>query len=268
MIESVIRNQTGIDAQYNQLHFADSLLELIHVTAGRGNVIINGEIYPLAPETVYLIDGSYPHCTVPAAKPTYVRSKIFFRKPALTGILQAGGVELNSLFPADGKISVLPLDQSAVLESRIKELAETPDTDELKRMELAIGILRLVNEGSSEEPERADSLLSEVFQYIHANISGDLSIESIAKAAHVNPYYLCHKFRKATNMTVGQHIKKCRISKAKQLLSDSTLTVSDVSCEAGFENFSHFSKVFREMTGMTPSAFRTQCKMRQDDKQL
>jgi transcriptional regulator GlxA family with amidase domain len=67
---------------------------------------------------------------------------------------------------------------------------------------------------------------------------------------------LYRKFRALTDTTVHHFIRNLRLAKARELLLSTSLNVTEVALEAGFKNLSHFSKVFMETFGASPSQFR------------
>jgi AraC-like DNA-binding protein len=84
----------------------------------------------------------------------------------------------------------------------------------------------------------------------YADRSG--SLEEIARKCNMSLYHFCRKFKRATGITVLQYLNQMRINRAKYLLSEAGLSVTDTCFETGFGNVSHFIKVFTGMVGQTP----------------
>ena len=70
----------------------------------------------------------------------------------------------------------------------------------------------------------------------------------------------CRFFKKATGKTFTKMVNEYRVVHATKLLSESTMTITDVCFECGFNNFSHFNKLFNEFTGKSASAYRNKMK--------
>ena len=95
-----------------------------------------------------------------------------------------------------------------------------------------------------------------VLEYIHANDSGNISLAAMAKIAEVTPHHFASLFTKATGLSPHQYVLRTRIERAKIHLRDEMLSVAQVSRLTGFRTQEHFTKVFRRIVGVTPSAFR------------
>jgi len=95
-----------------------------------------------------------------------------------------------------------------------------------------------------------------VLEYIHANDSGNISLAAMAKIAEVTPHHFASLFTKATGLSPHQYVLRTRIERAKIHLRDGMLSVAQVSRLTGFRAQEHFTKVFRRIVGVTPSAFR------------
>lgn len=80
----------------------------------------------------------------------------------------------------------------------------------------------------------------------------------IAEALNYHPFYLSQKLKEETGKTLHQLLIEYRISKAKSLLSDTELNISEISWKTGFSSESYFIKTFRKETGMTPRKYRLQ----------
>lgn len=98
--------------------------------------------------------------------------------------------------------------------------------------------------------------VQEAIRYIHENLAANMSIRDIAEVAHLNPQYFMRLFRKETGRSVLEYITECRLQKAKQLLKESNLPITEVALAVGYDNFSYFSKLFKRNEGMPPSDYR------------
>ncbi len=103
---------------------------------------------------------------------------------------------------------------------------------------------------------RKASQITPAIQYIDANYSKPLSLNEIAKAAHLSPSRLAHVFKEHTGMTVVDYVTQVRIGHAKELLLSTTKNCIDICFAVGYSNQSYFTRTFREQTGMTPREFR------------
>lgn len=86
----------------------------------------------------------------------------------------------------------------------------------------------------------------------------NLQVGDIAKEVFLSPTYLCLLFKQETGETINEYITRARIEKAKELLRDPRNKFYEVCYMVGYSDPSYFSKLFKKITGLTPSAFRDQ----------
>lgn len=118
------------------------------------------------------------------------------------------------------------------------------------------GLLILALRRRATPQESLSPLLREVLAYIETHYAEPLSNKEIAAGFHYHPYYLNKRFTAAMGMPLHQYLIKRRIHAAKLLLTQSNESMETISERVGFSSHAHFTKMFREVTGMTPHAFR------------
>ena len=116
-------------------------------------------------------------------------------------------------------------------------------------------LLLLVNRSRADDPKPHDPM-DRVLQYIDAHYAEPLTLQSLARLLPVSRSYLSRAFRRRTGVTVMEHLHAVRIEAAKRLLRQTDLPVEAISGNVGFLSSKHFSRVFREATGLSPRAFR------------
>lgn len=92
--------------------------------------------------------------------------------------------------------------------------------------------------------------------FIHANYGKPLTLEQISREAWVSPTYLCAIFRKRTGLPVHRYLCELRMYKAKRLMEDTQMSLTDIAQQTGFGSIHAFSKAFRKCENMTPSQYR------------
>ena len=100
--------------------------------------------------------------------------------------------------------------------------------------------------------------LGRVLDYIDEHLSDDLSLSELAAVAGMSPHYFAELFRRSTGHPPHRYVLLQRIERAKQVLSDANCSVLEVGFDIGFQNSSHFARVFRKHVGMSPTQFRDQ----------
>jgi AraC family transcriptional regulator of adaptative response / methylphosphotriester-DNA alkyltransferase methyltransferase len=102
-----------------------------------------------------------------------------------------------------------------------------------------------------------EELAHRAIEYIDTHYSEPLTLGVIADSLHINQYHLHRIFKRIVGVTPVEYLLQERISKAKRLLKESNLSVTEIAVAVGFVNAAHFSTVFRKQTGLSPSAYRS-----------
>lgn len=100
--------------------------------------------------------------------------------------------------------------------------------------------------------------LKRTIEYINDNLKADLSLKVLAAMLGMSPYYFERLFKQSVGQTPLQYILHCRIEKAKQLLRTTQQPIVEIAFQVGCKNHSHFSKLFRKLTGVSPRNYRNQ----------
>jgi len=83
-----------------------------------------------------------------------------------------------------------------------------------------------------------------------------ITIEDLSRAVALSPYYLIRSFRHVYKQTPHQYLVGQRIARAKELLRNTDLSVTEICAAVGFESLGSFSTLFRKVAGVSPSAYR------------
>ncbi|MGB7415452.1 MAG: AraC family transcriptional regulator [Thermosynechococcaceae cyanobacterium] len=125
---------------------------------------------------------------------------------------------------------------------------------------------RLVQNYAVSKPEfktkgLPQSQLERVIDYMRANLTQDVSILDLATLTSMSESHFSRSFKQSMGIAPYQYLIQQRVERAKQLLKPQALTqqaisMSNVALDCGFANQTHLTKVFRQMTGMTPKAYQ------------
>ena len=100
------------------------------------------------------------------------------------------------------------------------------------------------------------SIAAKVEEIIRQNLNQPITCEEIARQVFLNPEYLSRLFHKKTGKKLSNYIIELKMKEAKKLLKTTDKSVSTISMELGYGNFSHFSKCFRKVCGVSPQEYR------------
>jgi len=93
-------------------------------------------------------------------------------------------------------------------------------------------------------------------EYIQQKQCQALSLGDVAKAVNTSTFHFCKMFRKSTGLTFTDYVSRVRIEKAKNLLLNPNLRISEIAYEVGFQSLTHFNRVFKKVTGKSPTDYR------------
>jgi len=109
----------------------------------------------------------------------------------------------------------------------------------------------LVRQENSEPP-----MITRAKEFIGRNQGEALSLGQVAKAVNTSTFYFCKMFKKATGLNFTDYVSRTRIEKAKNLLLNPNLRVSEIAFEVGFQSLTHFNRVFKKIVGESPTEYR------------
>jgi AraC-like DNA-binding protein len=92
--------------------------------------------------------------------------------------------------------------------------------------------------------------------FIEEHFHEELSLPQVAKAVNISANYLSEKFKQVTGINFVEYVAQTRFEKARDLLNDVDLRVSEIAFAVGFQSLSQFNRVFKKLSGMSPTEYR------------
>ncbi len=111
-------------------------------------------------------------------------------------------------------------------------------------------------EDDKPEPMKNQLFTEYIRGYIETHYMDDISLQDVAAQLHYSDAYFCRFFKQNFDKNFIMYLSELRVEKAKELLEDMTINVKDISAKVGFRDSSYFTKVFKRITGVTPSEYR------------
>ncbi len=99
-------------------------------------------------------------------------------------------------------------------------------------------------------------LADNIQEYLETHYMEDISLQDVAALLHYSDAYFCKFFKQNFNKSFIVYLSELRIEKAKELLSDITVNIKEIGQKVGYRDSSYFTKVFKRITGVTPSEYR------------
>lgn len=126
----------------------------------------------------------------------------------------------------------------------------------IRLLNVILTLLRNSNLAPVEENMAPDKQLGNILCYINANYTKDLKVPDLARMAYISTRQLQDKFKRYTGRSISDYIICKRIECAEMLLLKGTQSIQEIAFNCGFNDFSYFSKKFREIAGVTPREYR------------
>lgn len=117
-------------------------------------------------------------------------------------------------------------------------------------------VIRYSDDSENIKALKAKDFVPMIKKYIEENYQNDLSLSLLAKEFMMSSKYLSSVFKKTTGMNLNRYINIVRINRAEVMLSETEISVQDISYLCGYGDCSYFTKVFREIMGETPTEYR------------
>jgi AraC-like DNA-binding protein len=93
-------------------------------------------------------------------------------------------------------------------------------------------------------------------KFIEEHSGEELSLRRVAKAVNIHPNYLSERFKQVTGSNFVEYVASIRFERACKLLHDGGLRISEIAFAAGFQSLSQFNRVFKRLSGKSPTQFR------------
>jgi RpiB/LacA/LacB family sugar-phosphate isomerase len=98
--------------------------------------------------------------------------------------------------------------------------------------------------------------LQRVFAHVRENVAQELAVAELAQVVGMSQYYFSKLFKLSTGTTPHQYVMRQRVERAQELLRAGRTPLAEVATHVGFETQSHFTSVFRRLSGVTPKHYR------------
>ncbi|WP_420808732.1 response regulator transcription factor [Bacillus salacetis] len=146
-----------------------------------------------------------------------------------------------------------PISKKTLIEA-VEAAAEAVERQERAKTIEKVVDKKLVQAGSQNASVPAP--IKEAIEYINSHLKNELSQREVADHVHLNASYLSVLFKDHVKMTFSEYVTRRRIQRAKDLLFSTNLSINEIAEESGYRTAKYFIKIFKELEGMTPSAYR------------
>ena len=269
---SVLVKQHAEQIVQNQAfwHFHPEI-ELVYIYKGKGKVHIGNHLSYFNCSQLLLLGENLPHHGFSDRLTSKGSETIVQFKPDFlgAGFLNIPEIKhLKGLFELAKKGIMFKPETKRKVGPKVQKLLEFNGIERLLLLleilnDLALaGDYTLLNvDGYAFVASQQDSnKIDIIFKHINKNFERQIPLEEIASVASMTVPAFCRYFKKASGKTFTKMVNEYRVVHATKLLSESTKSITDICFECGFNNFSHFNKMFKEFTGKSASQYRREMK--------
>lgn len=284
-------NKNGNLSVFARKYDADCVTPLLHmheymqinyVSHGKARHLLNNNEFDIVKGDIFVIPPYVPHriIAVPDCgmeifelefNPDFINQNFVSFKNAETFLdfayIEPFLVTENKIKPRLNLNGDAQIEIENILDEVLKEYNERDTGFLLLIKSLLLKLLVLVGREftkdlESDYPRRysafdmnRDAILGAV-KYIDEHYNNNLSIEEVARIFALSQSYFSYLFKSITSKTFTEYLNSIRISKAMEFLKNTGKRVLDISYDVGFNNINHFNRVFKQQTGVSPSAYR------------
>lgn len=253
---------------YDMSFHSHKNIEIMYVISGTSVIETCSDIIKMKAGDLILLDSQIPH-KLTVSKEVSCRmlniefhfNKNEFSLPSIRQLTES--VEAVKFLFTSNESYILLKDSGniyAALKSMIFELDKNSmDSIFMQQLlfdEIIIRISQLYQELHGKDEGNTTIYIKKAKNYIALNYDYDISVQDIASFIHVHPGYLHRIFKKNTGSTIIQYLNNIRIEKAKMLLSNTDIPVTDISSYVGINSLQYFTFIFQKSTGLAPLQYR------------
>ncbi|WP_316816126.1 AraC family transcriptional regulator [Pedobacter nyackensis] len=246
-------------------------IEMVFVNGGAGKRQIGSHLSYYTDGDLILIGSNLPHCGFTDTNTGNKNETVIQMKPDFLGNGFLGLQEtkcISDLFnKAKGGIAFGP-ETKKEIGKRIENMNSLQPFERLlallsilKDLENARDYKILNASGFSIEMQVQDNdRINMIFNYVKDHFQEEIDLAAIAEMASMTTPSFCRYFKKITKKTFTRFVNEYRVVHAAKLLAEKQISIANISYESGFNNFSHFNKLFHEFTGKSASQYRKELK--------
>ncbi|MCK9860793.1 AraC family transcriptional regulator [Paenibacillus sp. ATY16] len=247
--------------------------ELIYVESGEVLYTIGGQPFPTKPGDMLFVNSGELHSasSLNPNEPFTIYALVF--NPSILGLKEPHIVDLVAPYTNGMSMIANRIEQNdpwyPLLKQTTMQLAEEFERKP-RGYELAVrSYCQLLFTWLSREftvMQRSDTEMNafrertnrfkELLTRLESDVAERVTVEQAASFVHMSPYHFCRMFKKVTGQTFVQYMNLNRINRAEYLLKNTAMSVTDIAAEIGCSSINSFSKLFRQLRGVSPRDLR------------
>lgn len=249
--------------QFEMKPHAHDAIEFMHVLSGCCKVETNKSTYQLKKGQIIFLDSNTSHRLIVHEKCRMFNIEISFQRgktafPPFCELYKEN--DALRLMMANKKPHMLLHDSDDTYQCLRRLIMEvdkkSKQTDFMVQLLLSEYIIRVAGLAEIDYTESDQQYTSRVISYIHQNYDREVSVAEIADAVHLHPGYLQRVFKVSTGKSIHEFLVSYRMKKAKAMLAETDISITDIPHYIGMNSQQYFSTTFKKYVQCTPSAYR------------
>ncbi|HHV60284.1 MAG TPA: AraC family transcriptional regulator [Clostridiaceae bacterium] len=247
-------------------HYHDTF-EIYYLLSGERFYFIKDRTYHVMKGDLVFINIGDLHKTTSTPKPAHARLVINFKESFIHPLADCSSTNILDVFKREiNLIRLGAMEQNEVEQILHKIHSEYKNSEQFSMLNIKSLLLQLLifmnryknplTESNIRHPSAIHGKIYEVVQFINQNYSDRLKLENLAKKFYFSPFYLCKMFKQVTGFSFTEYLNSVRIKESQKLLRETSLPISEIACKVGYDNLTHYGRVFKEISGTTPTGYR------------
>lgn len=240
---------------WHSIPHAHNYTELFYIIGGDGQFLIEDERFPVRTDQLVIVN------------PNIIHTELSYEaRPLEYLVLGIEGLEISIPGTNEGRYCIYSFSSSSTVLNCMKSILREMQDREPEHQTvcqaymdiLMVQLMRSTNVSMTHVFGNASSnrQCASARHYIEHHFKEKLTLDMLAAEVNVNKYYLAHAFKEEYGVSPINYLIACRIRDGKRLLSETDLSLSQISTILGFSSPSYFSQSFRKAEGISPMEYR------------
>ncbi len=263
----VEREKVAVAKNLVPSHFHD-YYELYYLVSGERYYFIKDKTYHIKSGTLVLINPYDIHYTTKCEDYGYERILVHVNKEYFKSFINlVEDINLFECFEKDIRIIKLNFQEQHFIESLFMTMIneyKSESAGSLSYMKTAlVQLLIFINRHKGQETLKEEAYLnsahktiSQITGFINNNYSLNITLDEMSEKFYISPYHLSRTFKKITGFNFTDYINGIRIKEAQKLLVKTNMHIAEIAEKVGYKSNTHFGRVFKKITGMSPIVYR------------
>lgn len=230
-----------------------------YVRAGHGSLCLGGKTYAIGPGSLFVIPPRQTASYEADAEQPWSYLWVGFSGLSAHSFVQQTGFDVQN--PVR-QINEAASEEVCDILTAMVAASQNKRSAPLRLTGLLYGfIAALIEANAAALPEQGDENTRELYvrkaaEFVYMNFSREITVEDMAAHIGIGRKYLHSLFTDLTGTSPSEFLIQYRLHKACELMTDRTLSISDISHSVGYPNPLNFTRIFRKVKGMSPSQYR------------